>query len=271
MNSSMINPMKLSIHLFTIFLIFLFQFPTVIPHSLSIKTILLSDNSIANGISIALLSTSTNKYLNKDFLPLINSTDPSPEFFFVNTWDLPWNYDSSSAKLKGELQLRSFSSGLWAMALNNGGSRVQVPSKKPWGWETFSYERIGNDSLVLKKGEYYLRVFNNEIWADGKNFSIAEKFIIKKINERVEPNIFGVNLGGWLVPEKWMAPSLFKGSNATSQYDLCKELTQELCKQLLQRHYETFFDIKNDLVTIQSKGDAFFIRKKENKSKNYLK
>lgn len=258
MNSSIIKPMKSSIKFFTIFLIFLFHFPITTPHSLSIKTSLVPDNSIANGISIALLTTSTNKYLNKDFEPLINSKDPSPEFFFVNTWDLPWNYDSSSTKLKGELQLRSFSSGLWAMALNGGGNRVKVPSKKPWGWETFSYERIGNDSLVLKKGDYYLRVFNNEIWADGQNFSIAEKFIIKKINERVEPNIFGVNLGGWLVPEKWMSPALFKGSNATSQYDLCKELTPEVCKELMKRHYETFFDLKKDLVTIKSKGEAFF-------------
>jgi glucan 1,3-beta-glucosidase len=34
----------------------------------------------------------------------------------------------------------------------------------------------------------------------------------------------GVNLGGWLVLEKWITPSLFEGRSATDEYGLCQEL-----------------------------------------------
>ena len=34
----------------------------------------------------------------------------------------------------------------------------------------------------------------------------------------------GVNLGGWLVLEKWMTPSLFEGLSATDETTWCAEL-----------------------------------------------
>ena len=34
----------------------------------------------------------------------------------------------------------------------------------------------------------------------------------------------GVNLGGWLVLEKWMTPSLFEGLAATDETTYCAEL-----------------------------------------------
>ena len=33
----------------------------------------------------------------------------------------------------------------------------------------------------------------------------------------------GVNLGGWLVLEKWITPSLFDGTNAVDEFHLHKE------------------------------------------------
>lgn len=33
-----------------------------------------------------------------------------------------------------------------------------------------------------------------------------------------QPAFYGVNLGGWLVLEKWMTPSLFRGTDATDEY-----------------------------------------------------
>jgi glucan 1,3-beta-glucosidase len=42
----------------------------------------------------------------------------------------------------------------------------------------------------------------------------------------------GVNLGGWLVLEKWMAPSLFAGLDATDETTWCVELGRDATARL---------------------------------------
>jgi glucan 1,3-beta-glucosidase len=49
----------------------------------------------------------------------------------------------------------------------------------------------------------------------------------------------GVNLGGWLVLEKWMVPDVFRGSEAPDEYSLCLELGDK-AKARLDGHRETF-------------------------------
>jgi glucan 1,3-beta-glucosidase len=49
----------------------------------------------------------------------------------------------------------------------------------------------------------------------------------------------GVNLGSWLVLERWMVPDLFGDSSAQDEYSLCLELGT-LAKARLDRHRETF-------------------------------
>jgi glucan 1,3-beta-glucosidase len=49
----------------------------------------------------------------------------------------------------------------------------------------------------------------------------------------------GVNLGGWLVLEKWMTPSLFEGLNAVDETSYCVELGTQ-AKSRLQKHWQTF-------------------------------
>jgi len=49
----------------------------------------------------------------------------------------------------------------------------------------------------------------------------------------------GVNLGGWLVLEKWMTPSLFDGLQATDETSWCVELGAS-AEQSLKNHWETF-------------------------------
>ncbi len=49
----------------------------------------------------------------------------------------------------------------------------------------------------------------------------------------------GVNLGGWLVIEKWMTPSLFEGLQATDEVSLCIELGAN-AEQALKNHWNTF-------------------------------
>ena len=49
----------------------------------------------------------------------------------------------------------------------------------------------------------------------------------------------GVNLGGWLVLEKWMVPEVYRGTDAPDEYSLSLALGDQ-AKARLQRHRETF-------------------------------
>jgi glucan 1,3-beta-glucosidase len=49
----------------------------------------------------------------------------------------------------------------------------------------------------------------------------------------------GVNLGGWLVLEKWMTPSLFEGLAATDETTWCAELGRKAPARL-RTHWDTF-------------------------------
>jgi len=53
------------------------------------------------------------------------------------------------------------------------------------------------------------------------------------------PRLRGVNLGGWLVLEKWMTPSLFAGLAATDETTWCAELGAAAGPRL-RRHWDTF-------------------------------
>ena len=47
----------------------------------------------------------------------------------------------------------------------------------------------------------------------------------------------GVNLGGWLVLEKWITPELFKGTDARDEYSLVKT---SLGRKRIEKHRKTF-------------------------------
>ncbi|MDB6017168.1 MAG: Glucan 1,3-beta-glucosidase [Pedosphaera sp.] len=49
----------------------------------------------------------------------------------------------------------------------------------------------------------------------------------------------GVNLGSWLVLERWMVPRLYHGTDAQDEYSLCLTLGEQ-AKARLDRHRETF-------------------------------
>ena len=55
----------------------------------------------------------------------------------------------------------------------------------------------------------------------------------------IVPKLRGVNLGGWLVLEKWMVPDVFRGTDAPDEYGLCLALGKE-AKARLDEHRETF-------------------------------
>src|ERR1700719_3796639 len=57
--------------------------------------------------------------------------------------------------------------------------------------------------------------------------------------EQPPSKLRGVNLGGWLVLEKWMVPAVYRGSDAPDEYGLCLALGDQ-AKARLDEHRETF-------------------------------
>ncbi|MDG4474836.1 glycoside hydrolase family 5 protein [Thiovibrio frasassiensis] len=63
----------------------------------------------------------------------------------------------------------------------------------------------------------------------------------------------GVNLGGWLVLEKWITPSLFEGLNATDETSYCVELGEAEATRRLHQHWNTFIT-RDDFAWLKSAG-----------------
>ena len=62
----------------------------------------------------------------------------------------------------------------------------------------------------------------------------------------------GVNLGGWLVLEKWMTPSLFRGMDATDETSWCVESGSDAAVRL-NAHWDSFIT-KDDFKWIKERG-----------------
>ncbi len=62
----------------------------------------------------------------------------------------------------------------------------------------------------------------------------------------------GVNLGGWLVLEKWMTPSLFSGLNAVDETSYCVELGAQ-AETHLKHHWNTFIT-QDDFIWLAEIG-----------------
>ncbi|KAH9845407.1 glycoside hydrolase family 5 protein [Teratosphaeria destructans] len=63
----------------------------------------------------------------------------------------------------------------------------------------------------------------------------------------------GVNLGGWLVTEPWLTPSIFNSTGAVDEWHLCAALGPAKCLSTLQDHWSTFYT-QSDFLAIQSAG-----------------
>jgi glucan 1,3-beta-glucosidase len=50
----------------------------------------------------------------------------------------------------------------------------------------------------------------------------------------------GVNLGGWLVLERWISPAVFEGTSAADEYSLCRELGLAEARKRLEQHRANF-------------------------------
>ena len=63
----------------------------------------------------------------------------------------------------------------------------------------------------------------------------------------------GVNLGGWLVLEKWITPSLFAGLHATDETSYCVELGEIEATRRLHQHWNTFIT-RDDFAWLHGAG-----------------
>lgn len=73
-----------------------------------------------------------------------------------------------------------------------------------------------------------------------------------------EMKVRGVNLGNWLVLEKWMSPHMFEGTDAADEYHLARQLAPEVYRERICRHreeYITEYDFawlaKNGFTTVR--------------------
>ncbi len=64
-------------------------------------------------------------------------------------------------------------------------------------------------------------------------------------------NVKGVNLGNWLVLEKWMNPALFDGTAAEDEYWLPRQLSKEVYEARIKIHRSQYIT-ERDFVTIRS-------------------
>ena len=65
--------------------------------------------------------------------------------------------------------------------------------------------------------------------------------------------INGVNLGNWLVLEKWMNPGMFEGTTAEDEYYLPTQLSPEVYEARIRLHRHEYIT-ERDFATIRSYG-----------------
>ena len=72
------------------------------------------------------------------------------------------------------------------------------------------------------------------------------------MNTKID-RIKGVNLGNWLVLEKWMSPALFEGTTAEDEYYLPAQLSREVYEARIRQHRSEYIN-ERDFVYIRSLG-----------------
>lgn len=70
----------------------------------------------------------------------------------------------------------------------------------------------------------------------GREEQYAETLQTLKEKGMKEMYVKGVNLGNWLVLEKWMSPGLFDGTTAEDEYYLPTQLPKEIYEERIRMH-----------------------------------
>ena len=82
--------------------------------------------------------------------------------------------------------------------------------------------------------------------------------------------IKGVNLGNWLVLEKWMNPALFEGTTAEDEYYLPRQFSPEVYEARIKIHRSEYIT-ERDFVTIKSILSLATENHLSDASKNWIK
>lgn len=129
--------------------------------------------------------------------------------------------------------------------------------------ETFSEKNISFDILnvgnIALKFEYDNQRYDNFV-ATVKSDEIRNHGVESKFNYKTQ-KINGVNLGGWLVTEPFITPSLYEKASTIGndseipidEYTLCKKLGYEPAKSLLKAHWDSWIT-EGDIIKIKSYG-----------------
>jgi glucan 1,3-beta-glucosidase len=81
-------------------------------------------------------------------------------------------------------------------------------------------------------------------------------FVVIDIMGRMTKALRGINLGGWLVAERWMTPDLFAGVEGDGEIALVRELGYDTAKMRLQAHRNAFIT-EEDFRWIATHGFEF--------------
>ncbi|KAK4888461.1 hypothetical protein LTR27_012626 [Elasticomyces elasticus] len=87
----------------------------------------------------------------------------------------------------------------------------------------------------------------------GYTSTTARLHLNNKRATTISEPIRGVNLGGWLVTEQWITPSVYDSSSANDEWHLCNELGKEECAERLDGHWSSFYT-RTDLQAIRAAG-----------------
>ena len=125
-----------------------------------------------------------------------------------------------------------------------GGGDVCIANRSAAsGWETFNVTFLPENRLQLQS-------FSGRwLGADGTNtFQLVAKAAVPSKSETFRivdiPQHRAVNLGSWLVPEKWMFDSssaLWANTSATDLYTLCVELGNDEAARRMKLHWDSWF------------------------------
>ena len=66
----------------------------------------------------------------------------------------------------------------------------------------------------------------------------------------------GVNLGNWLVLEKWMNPALFEGTTAEDEYWLPRQLPKEVYEARIKVHRSEYITERDFVIEQRAKVHA---------------
>lgn len=86
-----------------------------------------------------------------------------------------------------------------------------------------------------------------------RNFDYATLLLASVFATGANAVVRGVNLGGWLVAEPWMTPSMFNSTGTADEWNLCNKLGKSKCLETLQNHWSTFYT-RDDFVQMKAAG-----------------